>query len=222
MSITNIASEVGASQNDSPGKIKENNLSQDSFMTLLLAQLKMQSPESPFDSAAMMQQISQLTNLASTKGLEQSMGKLTDNLGASQVLQASSLIGKGVQIPSDISALVDSKGLAGSVIVPEGVEKVAVTISDERNNIVKNLAMDTAGKGAIDFNWDGMDENNTKCQPGLYKLSASTIINGEQQGLPTAGTFNVSSVSSNNNWKGVVLNLAGFGDVEMEDIIKIT
>ena len=55
--MTAITGIADTSQNvgDMVSKLRDNNLDQDSFMKLLLAQLKMQNPTNPFDSTTMMQ-----------------------------------------------------------------------------------------------------------------------------------------------------------------------
>tara|TARA_Y100000588_G_C13888333_1_gene767562 strand:+ start:123 stop:791 length:669 start_codon:yes stop_codon:yes gene_type:complete len=218
--ITGIADK---SQNvgDMVSKLRDNNLDQDSFMKLLLAQLKMQNPENPFDSTTMMQQVSQLTNMASTQSLEKSIRELSTNMGASQVLQASEIIGKNVQVVSDRSPLTEKDGLHGSVILPEGVENVQVEIKDAQGQLVKTLPLSSFSDGVMDFHWDGLDEKGQKRAPDFYKISASGTLNGQHVALSTAGTYQVQSVALDRQGKGVIVNVDGLGGINMDEIIKI-
>lgn len=221
--MTAITGVADKSQNvgDMVSKLRDNNLDQDSFMKLLLAQLKMQNPTNPFDSTTMMQQVSQLTNMASTQALEKSIRELTTNMGASQVLQASEIIGKNVQVISDRSPLTENQGLRGSVIIPEGVENVQVEIRDSQGQLVKTLPLSSFNDGVMDFTWDGLDESGQKRSPDFYKISASGIMNGEYVALSTAGTYQVQSVALDRQGKGVIVNVDGLGGVNMDEIIKI-
>jgi flagellar basal-body rod modification protein FlgD len=202
-------------------QLKGSQLTQEGFMKLLLAQLRLQSPTSPFDSSTMMQQISQLTALSSTQSLEKTVKNLSENMGTSQILEAARLVGGHVQIPSETCPLVKDEGLKGSVVVPKGVDKIEVTIRDSHDKVVKTISVDALSDGVVDFSWDGMDSAGQQMAAGYYKISATATLDGKNISLPTAGTFKVNSVALDRTGKGVILNVDGLGGVNMSDIIKI-
>lgn len=204
-----------------PSINKGSQLSQDDFMKLLLAQMRMQSPENPFDSNTMMQQISQLTTLSATKGMEQSVKSLNANLGTSQVLTAAQLVGKKVQVLNDKSPLIDGLGLKSALLIPANAEKTTVTIKDANDKVVKVMDLGGQAAGTFDFSWDGRDSANIQRQPGLYTISATSVVNGNDIAIQSAGTFNVASVGLDRNGGGVVLNLDEVGTASMDDVIKI-
>lgn len=200
---------------------KSNQLSQDDFIKILLTQMRLQTPQNPFDSNSMMQQMSQLTNLSATKEMEKAVATLNTNLGANQVLAASQLVGKKVQVANELSPLTAAEGLKGSLILPESADNITVTIRDQNNKVVKTLPLGASEAGVVDFKWDGLDADNKACAPGYYKMSVSAMINGQNVAIPTAGTFNVNSVALDKNGNGVILNLDGIGGINMKDLIKI-
>lgn len=200
---------------------KSNQLSQDDFIKILLTQMRLQTPQNPFDSNSMMQQMSQLTNLSATKEMEKAVATLNTNLGANQVLAASQLVGKKVQVANEMSPLVANEGLKGSVVLPEASDNITVTIRDQNNKIVKSIDLGSSEAGVADFAWDGLDADNKASAPGFYKMSASAVINGQNVAIPTAGTFNVNSVALDRSGNGVILNLDGIGGMNMKDLIKI-
>lgn len=200
---------------------KSNQLSQDDFIKILLTQMRLQTPQNPFDSNSMMQQMSQLTNLSATKEMEKAVATLNTNLGANQVLAASQLVGKKVQVANELSPLTATEGLKGSLILPESADNIIVTIRDQNNKVVKTLPLGASEAGVVDFKWDGLDADNKACNPAYYKMSVSAMINGQNVAIPTAGTFNVNSVALDKNGNGVILNLDGIGGINMKDLIKI-
>lgn len=202
-------------------QLKGSQLNQDGFMKLLLAQLRLQSPTSPFDSSTMMQQISQLTSLSSTQTLEKTVNKLSESMGTSQILEASRLVGQHVQIPSETCPLVSGEGLKAAVVVPKGVDKIEVSIRDIHDKLIKTIQLDAPSDGVLDFSWDGLDDANNSMPAGFYKVSANAALNGKNTLLPIAGTFKVNSVALDKGDKGVILNVDGLGGVSMKDIIKI-
>lgn len=197
-----------------------NQLSQEDFMKLLLTQLKLQSPQNPFDSNTMMQQMSQLTTLSATQSLEKTVKNLNTSLSNSQVIEASQLIGKKVQILNEQAPLKANQGLQGAVFIPDQVDSLTVTIKDQNDRVVKTLNFG-ASNGIVDFNWDGLDNNNQMLAPGMYKISASGNKDGQNIAVATAAVFDVNSVSLDSQGKGAILQLAEYGGVQMQDILKI-
>jgi flagellar basal-body rod modification protein FlgD len=221
LNSSNVSS-LNAPSNNLNGPARGTQLSQDDFMKILLTQMRLQTPQNPFDSNTMMQQMSQLTTLSATKEMENAVKSLNTNLGESQVLSASQLVGKHVQVPNDISPLIAGEGLKGSVILPRDVENSTVTIKDQNGKVVKTIELGASSSGVVDFTWDGMDSENKPMTPGFYTISATTQIHGENVAIPTAGTFKVNSVALDKNGNGVILNLDGLGGVNMKDLIKIS
>lgn len=196
-------------------------LSKDDFMTIFLTQMRMQSPLKPFDSAQMLQQMSMLTSLTSTEELQRTIQGLNLSIAKSQVMSASQLIGKRVQIPSGVSPLVAGHGLSGSVILPGDVSDVTITIKDESGKVVKTINKGKSGSGVLDFDWDGKDADGNEMKADYYKISATATIDGKQVDLHTAGTFTIGSVAMNPETGAVIMNVDGLGGVDMGEIIKI-
>lgn len=219
--LTTEINNVGAVNNVTKVAPRGAEMTQDDFIKLLLTQMRLQTPQNPFDSNTMMQQMSQLTTLSATHEMEAAVKSLNTNLGASQVLSASQLIGKQVQVPSELSPLVDGHGLKGSLIIPRDVDKVTVTIKDLNDRVIKTIELGASSTGVLDFDWSGLDEANNPSAPGFYKMSATGLIGSDNIGIPTAGTFNVNSVALGKNGEGVIMNLEGLGGVKMSDVIKI-
>jgi len=209
---------------------KPNELSPDDFIKMFLAQLKNQNPMEPTDSSAILQQMSAISSIKSSDKLQATLGKLQDNvnvaLGNTQMLSATQLIDKKVQILSDKSPL-DKHGegcsLSGSVYVPEKCTNVTVTIKDSGGNTVKTISLGPTGsKGLIDFSWDGLGgaDGLKKYDPDLYKISATAAINGQEKEAATAGSYKVNSVAVNKTGN-VIFNLDKYGGVGMSEILKI-
>ncbi len=203
------------------GRMEQNKLSQDSFMTMLLTQLKAQDPLKPFDASTMMQQIAQLTGLSASQKLADSVESMNANSGMSQVLAASQIVGKNVQLATDTLHLDENKIAAGAVVVPQGVEKIAVSIFDSAGNKVRTLNLDAPSEGVLDFSWDGQDEDGKTLDSGYYSMSATSQLSGEEIRLPTAAVYQVKSVALDRTNGGVILNVDGLGGIGMNEVIKI-
>lgn len=204
-----------------PGKA----LTQSDFMKLFLMQMKTQNPMKPFDSGEMMQQMSQLTSLSATQQLESTIKLMNANMGRSQVLSATQLIGKRVAVASDKSPLIQNSdgtsGLDGSIVLPKASTSSTVEIRDASNNLVKTITLPASGSGVQDFHWDGKNEKNEQMEPGFYSISAKGNFGSESRDLYTAGVFKINSVTMDPSTSSVILNVDGLGGMDMGNIIKI-
>ncbi len=196
-------------------------LSQEDFMRLFLTQMRTQSPLKPFDSSDMMQQMSQLNSLSATEQLEKTIRMMNANLGKSQVVTATQLIGKKVVLPSGVSPLVENEGMDGSVVLPMRASSIEVEIKDKNDKLVKKITLPASDSGVVDFHWDGKDEDGNLMPADYYHLSAKGTFGAEEYDIPTAGYFKVNSVTMDRQTSNVIINLDGVGGVNMSDIIKI-
>ena len=208
-------------ENQTPGKA----LTQSDFMKLFLMQMKTQNPMKPFDSGEMMQQMSQLTSLSATQQLESTIKMMNANMGRSQVLSATQLIGKRVAVASDKSPLMQNadgtSGLDGSIVLPKASTGAVVEVRDSANNLVKTISLPASGSGVQDFHWDGKNEKGEQMEPGFYSISAKGNFGSESRELYTAGVFKINSVTMDPQTSSVILNVDGMGGMDMGNIIKI-
>lgn len=202
-------------------QIKGKELTKDDFMKIFLKQIKMQDPNKPFDSSAMLQQMAQLTSLSASEELQKTIKSLNLSIAKSQVMSASQLIKKKVQLGAKVAPLVEKEGLSGSVILQGKSNDVTITIRDDDGKVVKTIKKSASSGGVLDFSWDGKDEAGNEMKAGFYKISATANFNGKTVDVPTAGTFVVDSVAMDPSTGTVILNVDGLGGVGMDDIIKI-
>lgn len=198
-----------------------NQLSKESFLKLLVTQMKMQNPLNPFDASTMMQQISQLTGLSASEEMVKSVDQLKSNLGTSQVLEAAHLVGKEIQVLSDKLQLKNNQEAKGAIIIPPGTEEVALTIRDHSGMPIKTFKLNAPSEGVLDFSWDGLDEKMNRMPPDFYKIDAKYLSGDQEITLNTASTLRVNSVAFDKVNNNVILNVEGLGGTPINNVIKI-
>lgn len=87
-------------------------LGQDTFLKLLVAQLRYQDPLSPADSQEFMAQTAQFTSVEKLEEIADSMAKLTKN---DDLATIGNLVGKSVQYRDSVGTLHESRVTAGRV-----------------------------------------------------------------------------------------------------------
>lgn len=231
MTILNVnALQTNQEQPDPNGTrvvTKQNELQPDDFIKLFLKQLTTQNPLKPTDSSVMLQQMADISAISAAKDTQKTLREVKQDvrmaLGQSQFLSASQMIGKKVEVESEITPLVKDEGLSGSVGLPGAASNVKVTIKDDKGNVVKELDLGpSATGGVVEFKWDGMKEDGTSAyEPGFYHISAKATIRNKEVPVGTAGAFRVQSVASNQRTGEVILNVDGLGGLALSDIIKV-
>ncbi len=203
---------------------KRNEMGKDEFMKLMITQMNNQDPLEPQGNAEYMAQLSQLSMVEGIQNLNKVTEGFITSLQSSQALQASALVGRKVQIQSNIGNLVEGGNFSGSAFVPASAKNIDMTIVDNNGQVMKTIDMEQyrndAGffsEGQIDFEWDGVMDNGEMAEPGLYQVVSSAEIEGQSYSLTTYTNANVDSVTIANGGE-VWLNLAGKGSVALSEV----
>ena len=121
MSISNVSSGASALdqyQLDSDRFATGNELGKDQFLQLLVAQMNNQDPLSPQENGEFIAQLAQFSTVEGIDNLNGSMESLLSGYQSSQALQASSMVGRTVIVPTDQAVVDTSAGLEGSRRLP--------------------------------------------------------------------------------------------------------
>ncbi|MFG1487960.1 flagellar hook assembly protein FlgD [Oceanospirillum sp. HFRX-1_2] len=203
---------------------KRNEMGKDEFMKLMITQMNNQDPLEPQGNAEYMAQLSQLSMVEGIQNLNKVTEGFITSLQSSQALQASALVGRKVQIQSNIGNLVEGGNFSGSVFVPSAADNMDMKILDNNGQVLKTI--DTSqyrnesgyfSEGQINFEWDGVMDNGEMAEPGLYQVVSSAEIDGQSYSLTTYTNANVNSVTIANGGE-VWLNLAGKGSIALSEV----
>ncbi|PYE32777.1 flagellar basal-body rod modification protein FlgD [Idiomarina fontislapidosi] len=195
-------------------------LEQQDFFKLLTEQLNMQDPTKPVDNDQMIAQMTSFTMAEGITGLQEQFTKFTDNMSSNQALQASTLVGRQVLVPTN-SASIDGGGKASGVIAaPQTAQNVKIRIKDENDSVVRTIDVGDLAAGTKDFEWDGLDESGNSVPAGKYTFTANGQLGNSAEDLPLQMHATVQSVSTGGD-RGIVLNLKGLGGINFKDVTEI-
>jgi flagellar basal-body rod modification protein FlgD len=204
-----------------PLKSDSNKTEKNEFLNLFVTQLRNQNPLDPQDGSEFLSQLAQFSVVEGIKNMEQTFSKIADSLNSNQALQASTLVGKKVQVKTDQS-LYQGEKITGSIVLPGAVSDVTIEVRNDVGNLIKSYQLGGAAKGDVNFNWDGLDENGNGVPPGIYHFQAKGNVQGNEKRFETFVASNVDSVTINRNGQPPTLNISGFGKVSINDIKTIS
>ncbi|HET6804171.1 MAG TPA: flagellar hook capping FlgD N-terminal domain-containing protein [Frateuria sp.] len=190
-------------------------LSQADFLSLLIQQMRNQDPTLPMDSSQMVSQLAQINQVSATQNLQTSFDALAQSMQGNQLLQASSMVGRDVTVPSAVGRL-QGGSLDGAVNVPDGGGHTLVQIQDGAGNVVRTIDLGTQTAGLADFHWDGTGDDGQPLPPGTYGLAAqtgstavATYVSGKVAGVGMTGA------------DGAYLDVDGFGGVLLSQVARV-
>lgn len=196
-------------------------LKQEDFFSLLSQQLAYQDPFKPVDNSEMIAQMASFTTAEGISTMGTEFAGMKEVLSSSQALEASSLVGKKVLIPSNQGYLAETGDLSGSINSKTGAYNAMVTVENSAGVVVRSISLGDIGSGNKRFSWDGLDAEGNRLPPSTYTLKANGTVNGQGEELMTATYAHVQSVSLGGGQAGVNLNLQGLGGIKLSDAIEV-
>ncbi|RUO30221.1 flagellar hook assembly protein FlgD [Aliidiomarina soli] len=202
-------------------KPEDSRLGQEDFFKLLTQQLSMQDPSKPVENDQMIAQMTSFTMAEGITGLSEQFKDFAESMTSNQALQASSLVGRQVLIPSDVGHFDGSKPIEGMVATEQTTQNTTLRIENEAGQVVRTIDMGTLPAGQHRYSWDGLDDSGEVVPAGDYKIAANGRVGGSSEDLMALTYANVESVSTGGQ-RGIVLNLESIGRIDFKDVIQIT
>lgn len=199
----------------------------DSFMTMLTTQLKNQNPLDPMDNAEMTSQLAQINTVSGIEELNRTLELISTQIEASGMLEAASLIGKGVLVPGDRVLLDhDADGVPAST--PFGIElagpadNLAVSIIDAGGQVINRYELGAVDVGMETFTWDGLNGQGTAAAPGAYRVQVEALQGDKAVEVSTFNYALVGGVVPVGDQGGFLLDLGAiYGQVEFGAVKQI-
>lgn len=188
---------------------------QNKFLTLLVTQMKNQDPLNPMDNAQVTSQLAQLSTVDGISKLNTTLTALQGNYQASQSLQASSLIGRGVLAPGSGLTLSGSKAVLG-VDLTASADDVKLTIKDGTGKAIRTMDLGSQDAGTLPLQWDGQTDAGTAAADGHYSVVATATRAGVASTAATLSYGQIASVST--SAQGVKLNVPNVGAVDVSAV----
>lgn len=200
----------------------QNELKQEDFLSLLTKQLAQQDPFKPVGNDQMIAQMASFATVDGISQMNEQFGSLNSAMTSNQALQASSLVGRDVLIPSSTGVKKAEGSMAGMVKLPQALNNMMVRIENEQGQLIKTFDMGAKPPGEHRIEWDGTDESGNVLPEGRYQLKVAGLVDGENREFDVSTYANVNSVLLGNGDGNVMLNLAGFDSpFKLADVLEV-
>jgi flagellar basal-body rod modification protein FlgD len=220
MSIADVINGTGAagSSTQAGGTRKKDQLGQNEFLQLMLAQLKNQDPFKAMDPSQFLGQLAQFGTVTGIQDMQAAFTSLSDAMRSSQVLDGAGMVGRDVLVPSDTVTLHADGTVKGSIDVPKGLTGLTVNIRDSAGALVRRMTLPT-DSGNHEFTWDGLRDDGTRAAAGDYDIEAIGSLDGQSGSLEMLFASRVNSVTIDSS--GLVLNTNDLGARPLSDVRRV-
>jgi flagellar basal-body rod modification protein FlgD len=167
---------------------------QNTFLQLLVAQLKNQDPTNPMDSSQMTSQLAQINTVSGISQLNTTLTSLATQLTAGQQSQAALLIGSTVLAPGSSVAVASGKANPFGVQLSNAVDDLQVVVKNSAGTIVGTVDLGKQAAGTIPVGWTPNDTAGNPLPDGTYTISAVGTINGQPATATTLSAATVQGV----------------------------
>lgn len=195
----------------------------DSFMTLLVTQLRNQDPMNPLENAELTSQLAQINTVSGIDKLNSTLNGINSQIQTGQNLQAASLIGKGVLVPGD-RLLVGEEGITTpfGVELPSPAHKLVAQIVNGAGEVVGSMSLDNVKAGVESFVWDGKLANGEVAPQGSYRVRVEATTKDAKPVPASVLNYAVVGGISTDPINGLKLDLGGIAEaVSLGDIRQI-
>ncbi|MBE1236079.1 hypothetical protein IHV25_00190 [Phaeovibrio sulfidiphilus] len=146
----------------------------DTFLKLLITQIRNQDPLSPMESSEFTNQLVQYASVEQAIQTNKNLETLSGLTVANQAALATNYLDQWVEAPTDAITLQDGEALF-TYYLPVEASSVSLTIHTLDKKFVRSITGKDAGdlltQGMHKVLWDGTDEGGTKMKDGAYRVT---------------------------------------------------
>lgn len=218
--INSVNSEILSSLSlQNQPQTKSNDLGEDAFLQLMIAQLQNQDPLSPAKNEDFIAQLAQFSSVEGINNINTSISELSTTFKSNAALEASALVGRQVQVGTDVATLSQGSDVRGTIALPGTANNVQLIIENSKNERIQTRNLGVQSAGEVDFTWDGTNDSGEAVPEGQYKVTAVGMLGDQSTELPVFVGANVNSVTVGAN-NTMILNLEGLGSVRLDQVSR--
>jgi flagellar basal-body rod modification protein FlgD len=144
--------------------------------------------------------------------------KSSANMQSNQALHASALVGCQVLVVSDSISLNCEESASITIDVPANTKKLILSLFTSSGLLLKRIELGGISTGMFVYCWDGCNQLGEKMPAGRYSLLVEGTYEGKNVVIPAMIAANVDSVRLDHQGDGVKLNVAGIGEVALDQV----
>lgn len=216
-----IYANLGLNKTQSSEAKANDELGQSEFLELMTAQLRFQDPLEPMENGDFLGQMAQFGTVSGINDLNSAFGSMSAAFQSNQALQASTMVGRDVLVPGNQASLGAQGDLRMALDLDQPASKVVLSITDASGQLVQRMDLGLQQAGLLNVNWNGLNSDGNRVNPGRYKVSAEVHQGDQVSAGKMLMTVQVESVTLGKAGQDLTLTVSDLGDINMSQIRKI-
>jgi flagellar basal-body rod modification protein FlgD len=217
----NVYTQLGLNAPRDQNTRPNDELGQAEFLELMTTQLQFQDPLKPMENGDFLGQMAQFGTVNGISDLNTTFNNMSASFQSNQALQASTLVGRRVMVPSQSAFLNEGESVLAAIELDQPASSVVMAISDASGQLVHRQDLGIQQSGLIDFEWNGLDSDGNRLPQGEYQISAEVQRGNSVSAGETFTVADVASVTLGLGGQDLTLSLSGLGDFDMNQVRKI-
>ena len=144
----------------------------DSFLRLLVAQLRNQDPLQPTDSTQFVTQLAMFSQAEQAVNTNRHLEGIADMVQGRALGDAANLLGTDVVATSEFLAFDGKHPARFTYTAPPDTREIKIEVVDEQGNVVRSIEGE-AQPGFFEDKWNGETDAGKPAPPGVYLLRAT-------------------------------------------------
>jgi flagellar basal-body rod modification protein FlgD len=197
-------------------------LGQDAFLKLLVAQLQNQDPLNPQENYEFVAQLAQFSSLEQSVGINERLDALAAQNQGMQNSQIVAMVGKQATVRGNIATLNGQGDIVPITFkLDAAAEKSTVTIRDQAGRTVRTLELGPKTAGTVTVSWNGKSDSNLQQPAGPYQVTVTAKnADGAAVALTQQTTGTIRSVSFDQGFP--VLQLDNGVKAPVGDLVSVS
>ncbi len=216
-----LYTDLGLNKTQSADSKANDELGQAEFLELMTAQLRFQDPLEPMENGDFIGQMAQFGTVSGIGDLNTAFNQMSTAFQSNQALQASTMVGRSVLVPGDQLSMGTSGDMQLSVDLDRPANDLILNITDEHGQLVHRMDLGSQPAGFLNIQWNGLNSDGNRVNPGRYKVSAEVHQGDEVSAAETLIPVQVESVTLGQAGQDLTLTVSELGDISMSLIRKI-
>lgn len=217
----NIYTQLGLNKPVETETKPNDQLGQAEFLKLMTTQLKFQDPLKPMENGDFLGQMAQFGTVSGVNELNNTFTAMSASFQSNQALQASTLVGRRVMVPSLNGYLESGQPMQAAVELERPANRIVITIQNEAGQLVHRQELGLQQAGLVDFSWDGLDQNGNPYPSGTYEINAEVHQGSQVSSGNIFTVVDVESVTLGVGGQDLTLSVSGLGEIDMSQVRKI-
>jgi flagellar basal-body rod modification protein FlgD len=170
MTVAAATSSSGTTSSTSSSALTTLSSNFDDFLQMLMTQLKNQDPTSPLDTNQFTSELVQFSGVEQQINTNSALTQLISLTQSGEMVQASSMMGKTVQLSSSQMPLQDGSASLAFTATTAGTARI--TVANSSGTQVYSTTVDTT-VGTNNWTWNGKSTSGVKLADGAYTVSVT-------------------------------------------------